>query len=56
LAEEHPETPSATPTHRIEGDASKTNFNYKGQVKGGTGTEYITKEKIPVKEIKKLKE
>jgi len=45
-----------TPTHRITGDATGIPFEQAGVIDGGSSIELITKEKIPVKKIERLKD
>lgn len=45
----NPDGSIATPTYRIEGDATGIPFERIGRVKAGHGTELVTRERIPVK-------
>jgi RHS repeat-associated protein len=54
IGRQNPISPTATPTHRITVDATKPNWTYGGNVEGGTGTELITRDQLPVLRIDPL--
>jgi hypothetical protein len=48
IGAENPNGATASPSYIIAGDASGVDFSYRGQVAGGSGTEWITSQQIPV--------
>jgi RHS repeat-associated protein len=48
IGSQNPNGATASPSYIIAGDASGIDFSYQGQVAGGSGTEWITDQQIPV--------
>lgn len=55
IGKSNPTGATASPTHVITGDISKTSFTYAGSVEGSTkGIEMVTQQKVPVVKIEPL--